>query len=96
MDKIAALAEGLGVDRDELFQVACGTTEELNERRKDGHAVDPLTILETVQKAVASPDVTEILDRVVRLSPEERRVLLKSLKRLGENERKAQRKTRRA
>ena len=96
VDKIGALADGLGVDRDELFHVACGATEELNERRKDGHAVDPLTILETVQKAVASPDVTEILDRVVRLSPEERRVLLKSLKRLGENERKAQRKTRRA
>ena len=96
VDKIAALAEGLGVDTDELFHVACGTTEELNERRKEGRAVDPLMILETVQKAVASPEVTEILDRVVRLSPEERRVLLKSLKRLGENERKAQRKIRRA
>ena len=96
VDKIAALADGLGVDRDELFHVACGTTEELNETRKDGHAADPLMILETVQKAVASPDVTEILGRVVRLSPEERRVLLKSLKRLGETERKSQRKTRRA
>jgi transcriptional regulator with XRE-family HTH domain len=96
VDKIAALADGLGVDRDELFHVACGIKEELDERRKDGHAVDPLTILETVQKAVASPDVTEILDRVVRLSPEERGVFLRSLKRLGENERKSQRKTSRA
>src|ERR1700675_3865690 len=62
VDKIGALAEGLGVDTDELFHVACGTTEALDESRKDGHAVDPLMILEAVQKAVASPDVTEILD----------------------------------
>jgi transcriptional regulator with XRE-family HTH domain len=95
VDKIGALAEGLGVDTVELFHVACGTTEAQGERRKDGHAVDALMILETVQKAVASPDVTEILDRVVRLSPEERRVFLKSLERL-ESERKSQRKTRRA
>ena len=92
VDKIAALAEGLGVDRDELFHIACGTAEEPGERRENSTAVDPLMILETVQKAVASPDVIEILDRVVRLSPEERRVVLKSLKRLGENEKKSQRK----
>lgn len=96
VDKIAALAEGLGVDIDELFHVACGATEVSDDKGKGGHAVDPLMILETVQKAVASPDVTEILHRVVLLSPEERRVFLKSLKRLGENERKSQRKTRRA
>lgn len=96
VDKIGALAEGLGVDRDELFHVACGTTEKPDDRRKDGPAVDPLMILETVQKAVASPDVTEILDQVVKLSPEERRVFLKSLKRVGENGRKLQRKTKRA
>jgi transcriptional regulator with XRE-family HTH domain len=95
VDKIAALAEGLGVDTDELFHVACGTTVELDESR-NRPALDPLMILETVQKAVASPDVIEILDRVVRLSPEERRVFLKSLKRLGENDRKSQRKTKRA
>ncbi|MEK6320078.1 MAG: helix-turn-helix transcriptional regulator [Acidobacteriota bacterium] len=96
VDKIAALAEGLGVDLDELFHVACGSEAGLGGRRKGGHAPDPLMILETVQKAVASPDVTEILHQVVRLSPEERRVLLKSLKRLGENQRKSQRKTKRA
>ena len=60
VDKIGALADGLGVDRDELFHVACGTSEELNDRRKEGPTVDPLMILETVQKVVASPDVTEI------------------------------------
>lgn len=94
VDKIAALAEGLGVDTDDLFHVACGAAEVSDDA--DGYAADPLMILETVQKAVASPDVTEILHRVVLLSPEERRVLLRSLKRLGENERKSQRKTKRA
>jgi len=39
-------------------------------------------ILETVQKAVMSPDVTEILEEVVRMRTEERSALLKSIKRL--------------
>ena len=93
VDKIAALAEGLGVDTDELFHVASGMTTESGDGRKPGYSVDPLMILEAVQKAVASPDVTEILDKVVRLTPEERRVLLKSLNRLGDNDKKTSRKT---
>jgi transcriptional regulator with XRE-family HTH domain len=96
VDKIRALADGLGVDADELFHVASGVPKDLGRGRKDGHAPSPLMILDTVQKVVASPDVTEILQQVVRLSPEERRVLLKSLKRLGESEKKSQRKTKRA
>src|SRR5258705_13704207 len=53
VDKIAALAEGLGVDTDELFHIACGSAPELDETRKNVPPIDPLMILETVQKAVA-------------------------------------------
>jgi transcriptional regulator with XRE-family HTH domain len=95
VDKIAALAEGLGVDRDELFHIACGTTEEPGEAGKNRSAVDSLMILETVQKALASPDVIEILDRVVHLPPAERRTLLKTLTKSGENDRKSPRKNKR-
>jgi len=76
--KIQALADGLGVDVDTLFQVACGVSDDKIRRT---YTDDSLMILETVQKAVTSPDVSEILREAVRMSPEERRVLLKSMKR---------------
>ena len=65
VDKLIALADGLGVDADELFQVARGLPERLENSSSRGP--DVLMILETVQKAVMSPEVTEILEAVVLL-----------------------------
>jgi transcriptional regulator with XRE-family HTH domain len=90
VDKLRALADGLGVDTDELFHVACGLRG-----LDDGggsNAPDSLTILETVQQAVMSPAVTQILHEVVGLSPEERAGLLGFIKRLGSTKRKSKRK----
>lgn len=81
VDKLIALADGLGVDADELFQVARGLPERLENSSSRGP--DALMILETVQKAVTSPEVTEILEAVVLLRAEERDALLNSIKRLG-------------
>ena len=90
VDKLRALADGLGVDTDELFHVACGL------RGLDDSGVsnspDSLMILETVQQAVMSPAVTQILHEVVSLSPEERAGLLGFIKRLGSTKRKSKRK----
>jgi len=72
VEKLQALAAGLGVTADDLFHVACGVPEEAGGGRKEGRAPDALMILETVQKAVVSPDVTEILHAVVRMSVAER------------------------
>ncbi|HXU36433.1 MAG TPA: helix-turn-helix domain-containing protein [Blastocatellia bacterium] len=80
VEKLVALADGLGVDIDELFHVARGLPEE---ERKTSYTADALRILDVIQKAVVSPDVTEILDEAVRMSPEQRRLLLKSMKRVG-------------
>ena len=91
VDKLIALADGLGVDADELFHVACGQQLDDAGRRRDGP--DSLMILETVQKVVMSPAVTQILHEVVRLSPEERSGLLVFIKRLRSAKRKPQRKT---
>ena len=90
VDKLRALAYGLGVDTDELFHVACG----LRELDQSGvsNAPDSLMILETVQQAVMSPDVTQILHEVVGLSPQERAGLLGFIKRLGPTKRKSKRK----
>ena len=79
VDKLKALADGLGVDADALFRVACGRLEGIE---NSGSGPDVLMILETVQKAVMSPDVTEILEEVVRMRTEEKSALLKSIKRL--------------
>lgn len=75
--KLRALADGLGVDVDTLFQVACGVPDD---RLRRTYTDDGLKVLETVQKAVTSPDVSEILREAVRMSPEERSLLLKSMK----------------
>ena len=92
VEKLRALADGLGVDLDDLFHVASGRPERVDEGSKAGGATDPLVILETVQKVVASPDVTEILNEVVRLSSEERASLLGFIRRLGTSKRKTRRK----
>src|SRR4030095_5180957 len=49
VDKLMALADGLGVDYDELFHIACGA-EDLDEDCKSLNGPDSLTILETVQQ----------------------------------------------
>lgn len=87
VEKLKALAEGLGVDLDDLFHVASGRPDE-----RGRTATDPLVILDTVQKVIASPDVSEILNEVVNLAPEERASLLGFIKRLGMVKRKARRK----
>lgn len=90
VDKLIALADGLGVDTDELFHVASG--QQLDDGGRSRNAPDSLMILETVQKAVMSPTVTQILHEVVRLSPDERAGLLGSIQRMGSSKRKSRRK----
>ena len=90
VDKLRALAYGLGVDTDELFHVACGLRE--LDHSGVSNAPDSLMILETVQQAVMSPDVTQILHEVVGLSPQERAGLLVFIKRLGSTKRKSKHK----
>lgn len=91
VDKLMALADGLGVDTDELFHVACGV-KGLDDNGKSRAQPDSLMILETVQQAVMSPTVTQILHEVVRLSSEERAGLLSFIRQLGATKRKMRRK----
>lgn len=90
VDKLQALADGLGVDLDSLFHIASGRPRAVDPR---GNSTDALMLLETVQKAVARPDVIQILHEVVSLSSEERANLLGLIKRLGSTKRKPRRKT---
>jgi hypothetical protein len=85
VDKLTALADGLRVDPDELFHVACAQLD-------DGRTLDsrsgPPNILDTVKKIVLSPDLTKILDEVVRLSPEERTRVIQFMKDIDSAKRK--------
>lgn len=91
VDKLMALADGLGVQLDELFHVACGVPERVERNRNNAH--EARMLLQTVQKAVASPEVSQILDGVVRLSPEERDSLLAFTRRLSSTKRKSRRRS---
>jgi len=93
VDKLKALADGIGVDVVELFHIARAQSEDLDRRGKGGYAPDALMVLETVQKVLSSPDITAILDEVVGLSPEERVSLRAFIKRLGAFSRRSRRKT---
>jgi len=93
VDKLKALADGLGVDMDELFHVACGLPEDMDDQGKSSYAPDPLVLLETVRKAVVNPDVIQILHEVVTLTPDERASLLGFIQRLGSSRRKSRRRT---
>jgi len=88
VEKLKALADGLGVDVNELFHVACGRLHESKNRGSRNNAADPLMLLDTVRRALVSSDVTRILREVVSLSPEERANLLLFIKRLGSVKRK--------
>ncbi len=91
VDKLVALADGLGVDTDELFHVASG--QQLDDGGGSRNGPDSLMILETVQKAVMSPVVTQILHEVVGLSPAERTDLLGLIKTMVSTRQKPRRKT---
>jgi transcriptional regulator with XRE-family HTH domain len=91
VDKLAALADGLGVQLDELFHVASGRPGRADRNHNNAH--DALMLLQTIQKAVASPEVTQILDGVVRLSPGERDSLLGFIRRLSSTKRKSRRRS---
>ena len=90
VDKLVALADGLGVDANDLFHVACG--QPLDVAGKGRNGTDSLKILETVQKIVLSPEITEILHEVVRLTTTERADLLHFVNELSSKKTRSRRK----
>src|SRR5687768_11549863 len=69
VDKIKALAGGLGVDVDELFHIAAGLPLRTVSEKGRAGATASLRVLELLKKIVTSPDVLEILNEVERMKP---------------------------
>lgn len=71
VDKLKALAVGLGVDEDELFLVARGISPGQPTSPKPADPSHARMILRLMEKVVMSPRLTRILQDVVKLSVED-------------------------
>jgi len=80
IEKLKALAVGLETDEDELFTVARGQSP--RPASKSARSAQPvsLVVLDLKRKIVISPDVSEILQEVIRMPQRDRAILLHSLK----------------
>lgn len=91
VEKVKALADGLGVDVVELFHVACGTFED---SAAELHKVDPshsLMVLELMQKIVISPELIDLLHEILNLSAEDRAVVTMMVRSISQDARLARR-----
>lgn len=91
VEKLQALARGLGVDEDEIFTVARGAADS---GQVYNHAGDPwhsVMFLRLLEQVVSNPEIKEMLDVVVELSEEDRAIVLKIAKSLSSPDRKPQR-----
>ena len=89
VEKLQALARGLGVDEDEIFRVARGVTDSVRHA-----AVDPwhsVMILRLMEEVVSNPSVKEVLEQVVELSEEDRAFVLRTAKSFSKSPRKPHR-----
>jgi transcriptional regulator with XRE-family HTH domain len=91
VDKLKALARGLGVDEDEIFLVARGAQEQRARRARLSDQAQALSILELLQKTVSDVEMLQILDLLAQLSPASRGAVLKMVKRLARMEQKIDR-----
>jgi transcriptional regulator with XRE-family HTH domain len=77
VDKLQALAAGLGVDEDEIFKVARGLPlGDAGERRTNDPW--PLNVfLKTMEKIASSPELTRIVQGLLRVSMKDLPAILK-------------------
>ena len=94
IDKLKALARGLGVDVHEILDVVCGPRGgERGEGRVDSSQW--VEFLDLMQKIVASGEMMEIIEEAVLLTGEERLIVLKYVKKLNYSKSRSQAKSKR-
>ena len=87
VEKIAALAHGLGVDGREIFDIAYGESERLDDKAQSSSPPDALTFLDLMHRIALSPELIEIIQELTDLYPEEYQIVLKYLSMLNERKR---------
>ena len=96
VEKLRALASGLRVDEMELIRVAFGLTGEQAARRPELDELGgahSLVLLDMSKKLVMSSDIAELVQESMKLSYEDRAVVLQFVKRLNKSHRRAHRKS---
>ncbi|MGA9771820.1 MAG: helix-turn-helix transcriptional regulator [Blastocatellia bacterium] len=74
VEKIQAIADGLGVDSIEVFKVAVGYKEE----SVSNHWPGPI-LIKAMEKIVHSPELTRIVKKLLTFKPSKLKALLKQL-----------------
>ena len=92
LDKLDALARGLGINAHELFTAAYGPPPAASVSKTEDQPVElgAVEFLTMMQKVAVEPDYIEIMKEVIQLWPEESKVMLESLKTINEKKRKSQ------
>jgi transcriptional regulator with XRE-family HTH domain len=82
VDKIKALASGLGVDRYELFDIACGPSDNRADQPQGSDRLQALELLELMKKAAVSPTLLATMEHAAQLQRRELDAVLLSMQRL--------------
>ena len=83
VEKLKALARGLGVDEDELFRAARGIPRGASGTQRVGSG-QTLDFLELMQQVAADPGLLAIVEELVTLPPDAQTAVLKMVKTLSE------------
>jgi transcriptional regulator with XRE-family HTH domain len=81
VDKIKALASGLGVDRYELFEIACGLSDDGADKPRGNERLQALELLDLMKKIAVSPSLTRTLEKAAHLQSKELEAVLLSIQR---------------
>ena len=84
VEKLIALARGIGVDAHELFAIACSAFEVAPGEPHPAEPLGTVRFLELMQVVAESSELTEIVQGVIKLSPSERTLLQELLMSLNE------------
>ena len=93
VEKLKALASGLKVDEMELVRVAFGLSPGDSSKGADLDEAHTLVLLDMSKKLVMSSDIAELVQELMKLSYDDRSVVLQFVRRLNKTHRRAQRKS---
>jgi transcriptional regulator with XRE-family HTH domain len=79
LETIVALADGFDVDPHEIFAVAYG-------KPPQNLAIDPLLLIDMLQKLAGNPQLVKVVREWMRLSAEEQLAMLQAMERINERE----------
>lgn len=82
VDKIKALASGLGIDLYELFDTACGPSDDRANRPHGNERLQALELLDLMKKVAVSSTLMATMEHAAHLQPNELEAVLLSMQRL--------------